>query len=213
MSYFYNRFPGKKWDWTVVAEATSGNLFRPLGLRLDDPNNSWVILSFRRANEVINRLGRTRGDEGDRLAYSDFITSLQDPHIPEIITILKTLQEEGLIDVFHLQIRYGPNLNPNYPLTASQLSSLIDRIAEETGVPTQITELGFNNASQRAVTYGFAESTEACLTTLNCKGIHFDKVLPERNQNELFSFVNGNAAPDQDYYAVLQKTFSSLINE
>jgi hypothetical protein len=45
--------------------------------------------------------------------------------------------------LFHLQIRYGPNLNPNRPLTAEELSGLIDRISGETGVPVMITELGF----------------------------------------------------------------------
>jgi len=117
---------------------------------------------------------------------------------------LKALKQERLIDAFHLQIRYGPNLNPNRPLTAEELSGLIDRISGETGVPVMITELDFKNANQTSVTTGFVEAAKACRDNPMCLGIQFDKVRPDNpNENELFSFKNGYAEPDEDYYAVL----------
>ncbi len=205
MRNFYTKFPNKKYDWTVVAEATSPNLFpKKLGLNLDNPDRSFVIQAYRVAQNVMDQFGRQRNNNADRLAYSDFITGLNDPHIPQIIKILKTLKQEGLIDVFHLQIRYGPNLNPNRPLTAKELSDLIDKFSGETGVPVMITELGFENAPQSSVTQGFINATRACQENPMCLGIQFDKVLPEnQNENELFSFENGHARPDADYYAVL----------
>jgi len=206
MKYFYDKHPNKKYDWTVAAEITSGNLFRTknVPLNLEQPENSYLIQAYRIADNIIKNYGRQRGLSGDRLAYSDFITGLNDPHIPQIINILKALKHESLIDVFHLQIRYGPNLNPNRPLTAEELSGLIDRISGETGVPVMITELGFENAAQPSVTQGFINATRACRENPMCLGIQFDKVLPEKpNENELFSFENGHARPDADYYAVL----------
>jgi len=205
MSHFYTRFPNKKYDWTVVAEATRPTLFhRKIGLNLDNPDRSFVIQAYRHAQNAMNQFGRQRNNNADRLAYSDFITSLNDPHISQIIDILKSLKKEGLIDVFHLQIRYGPNLNPNRALTAEELSGLIDRISEETGVPVMITELGFENAAQNSVTQGFINAAKACRDNPMCLGIQFDKVLPENpNENEMFSFENGHARPDADYYAVL----------
>jgi len=205
MRHFYTKFPNKKYDWTVVAEATRPNLFpRRLGLNLDNPDQSFVIQAYRRAQDVMNQFGRQRNNDADRLAYSDFITGLNDPHIPTIIDILKALKHEGLIDVFHLQIRYGPNLKPNRPLTAEELSGLIDRISGETGVSVMITELGFKNAAQSSVTQGFIHAAIACRDNPNCLGIQFGQVLPGNpNENELFSFENGHARPDIDYYAVI----------
>jgi GH35 family endo-1,4-beta-xylanase len=205
MRHLYTKFPNKKYDWTVVAEATRPTLFRrKLGLNLDNPDRSFVIQAYRRAQNVMDQFGRQRNNNADRLAYSDFITGLDDPHIPQIIEILKALKQERLIDAFHLQIRYGPNLNPNRPLTAEELSGLIDRISGETGVPVMITELGFKNANQTSVTRGFVEAAKACRDNLMCLGVQFDKVRPDNpNENELFSFENGDARPDADYYAVL----------
>jgi len=206
MSYLYTQFPNKKYDWTVVAEATRPTLFRrKLGLNLDNPDRSFVIQAYRHAQNVMNKFGRQRNNNADRLAYSDFITGINDPHIPQIIDILKALKQEGLIDAFHLQIRYGPNLNPNRPLTAEELSGLIDKISGKTGVPVMITELGFKNANQTSVTTGFVEAAKACRDNLMCLGIQFDKVRPDNpNENELFSFENGvDARPDIDYYAVI----------
>jgi hypothetical protein len=205
MRHFYTKFPNKRYDWTVVAEATRPTLFhRKIGLNLDNPDRSFVIQAYRHAQNAMNQFGRQRNNNADRLAYSDFITSLNDPHISQIIDILKSLKKEGLIDVFYLQIRYGPNLNPNRALMAEELSGLIDRISEETGVPVMITELGFENAAQNSVTQGFINAAKACRDNPMCLGIQFDKVLPENpNENEMFSFENGHARPDADYYAVL----------
>jgi GH35 family endo-1,4-beta-xylanase len=206
MRHLYTKFPNKKYDWTVVAEATRPTLFRrKLGLNLDNPDRSFVIQAYRHAQNVMNKFGRQRNNNADRLAYSDFITGINDPHIPQIIDILKALKQEGLIDAFYLQIRYGPNLNPNRPLTAEELSGLIDRISGETGVPVMITELDFKNANQTSVTTGFVEAAKACRDNPMCLGIQFDKVRPDNpNENELFSFENGvDARPDADYYAVL----------
>jgi uncharacterized protein YrzB (UPF0473 family) len=216
INHFYQHYPNKKYEWTVVAEATNPTLFaKRLGLNLNNPDNSYVILAFRKANEIIKRSGRERGINADRLAYSDFITNshLQEYYanpnnsntrIGQIITILNVLKRENLIDTFHLQIRYGPNLNPNYPLSAEQLSGLINSIYEQTGVPVVITELGFSDTSQNNVSRGFYEAAKACVSTQACLGIQFDKILPENSQeNELFTLQDGKALPDSDYYTVI----------
>ncbi len=121
-----------------------------------------------------------------------------------MVEILQALKQEGLIDVFYLQIRYGPNLDPMNPLTSQQISEVINRISGQTGVPIIISELGFDGGTQESVTRGFTDAVMACKQNPMCLGIQFDKVVPENSrENELFSFVNGNALPDQDYFAII----------
>jgi hypothetical protein len=144
--------------------------------------------------------------------FQEYRSNPSSPHtrIGQIVSILRILKQEELIETFHLQIRYGPNLNAKRPLSAEELSGLLNFIYEQTDVPVVITELGFSGASQEDTTRGFYEATKACITTAACLGIQFDKVLPENSQeNELFSFQSGVAVPDQDYYAVI----SALIGK
>jgi len=67
MSYLYTQFPNKKYDWTMVAEATRPTLFRrKLGLNLDNPDRSFVIQAYRHAQNVMNKFGRQRNNNADR---------------------------------------------------------------------------------------------------------------------------------------------------
>lgn len=207
VEYLAQRYPARKFDFVVAAELTSGNLFRTknVPLNLNDPDNSFVVNAYKEVNSILQKYNRVRGPQGDRLAYSDFITGLNDPHIEGIKKILRTLKKEGLIDVFYLQLRYGPNIDPNRPPTEEQLSNFIGALTNETGVPVILSEVGVSGTSPEGALNIYTSVTKACKENSQCLGIMFDKVVPEGGDEiELFEPSGGSAMPNEIYYRLLQ---------
>ncbi len=81
MSHFYNKFGAKKFDITVAAEAVSPTLYSRLfqGNDPKKPDYTYLVEQYQVAQDVITKYGRTRGLDGDRLVYSDFISGVNDP--------------------------------------------------------------------------------------------------------------------------------------
>jgi len=210
VEYLCQKYPTKEFDFVVAAELTSGNLFRKKGvpLNLDNLESSFVVNAYEEVNGILKKYNRVRGPQGNRLAYSDFITSLKDPHIEGIEKILVTLKERGLIDVFYLQLRYGPNLDPKRPPTEKQLSDFIEALTNKTGVPVILSEVGVSGSSPEDALYIYSSVVKACKKSKQCLGIMFDKVVPENNQEiELFTSNKNRAIPNEIYYELLKVLF------
>ena len=227
MAHFCTLFPEKKFTWTVVAEATEPTLFHnKLPYSLDDLRSSYIEEAFVNADKVLTDYGRKNedGTRKDKLAYSDFISSVNDPKIQRIIPILKFLNSRGLIDEFHLQLRFvgPPNFDPTYPPSSEDLTRLVEYIYEQTGVPIVFTEVGIDTAEmtatkqekQRNATMIFANAAECCAATSHCLGIQFDKIGPDRpTEFELFDYRPDGATPNMYYYLVLKTLFQKLNSQ
>jgi GH35 family endo-1,4-beta-xylanase len=216
MGHFYTLFPEKQFTWTVVAEATNPTLFHnKLPYSLDNLQGSYIEEAFVTADKVLADYGRKNaaGTRKDRLAYSDFIFSVNDQKLQKIVSILKFLRTRGLIDEFHLQLRFvgPPNFDPSYPPSTKDLTALTNYIYEQTDVPVVFTEVEIDTAKMTAAEQEkqtdaimiFANVTNSCTNTPHCLGITFPKTVPDTPAEiTLFDYQPDGATPNKYYYLV-----------
>jgi len=224
MTHFFTLFPEKEFTWTVVAEATEPTLFHnKLPYSLDDLKGSYIEEAFVTADKVSTDYGRKNedGTRKDKLAYSDFISSVNDPKIQRIIPILKFLKTRGLIDEFHLQLRFvgSPNFDPSHPPSTNDLTTLTNYIYAQTGVPVVYSEVEIDTAKmtaseqekQKDATMIFANVTGSCAATPHCLGIYFSKTGPDKPAEiTLFDYQPGGPTPNKYYYLVLKILLQKL---
>jgi len=208
LNHFFSLYPDKRYDLIIAGESTHPTLYHK---KLGDPN-LYLINQYQEANNDILAAGRTKATDGktngDRLAYSDFISGVNDPNLENIISIAKTLKDKSLLDVLYLQLRYvgPPNLDPANPPSREELAALSEKIYEGSGgVYVIFSEVGIEGKGNSETIYG--NTVGACMDTQSCIGVQFYAVgQAEDGQNQfpIFNTVNGEDVPNSLYYYIMK---------
>ncbi len=207
LNHFFQKYPDKRYDFIIAGESTEPTLYHN---KLGDPNK-YLIDQYAAADNDITAAGRKRaknvGNDGDRLAYSDFISGVDDPNLGNIINIAKTLKAKNLLDVLYLQLRYvgSPNIDPTHPPSREQLKALPEKIFNESGVPVIFSEVGIQGKGDPKTI--FENTVGGCVDSPVCLGVQFyavGKAEDGQNQYPIFDTVNGQDLPNSLYFDIMK---------